>query len=934
MKLRTLTVYQFGRFKEKKIKLPQAPIIMIYGENESGKSTIMAFILSQLFGFPSKKQLGKWNGTSRTDSLGGSLAFTADNGRSYRIERMLGDKETLNFSTETGEPADLNKYMRGINQFLYENVFCFDLDGLRNIDKMNPADMNDLLLGAGMIGSGMLSKLEQTLEKQCADLFKKSGKKPQINRLFAELNNCSAQLREWEKKLDSYQQLQNSVLAGRERLKHLELKKKQAQHEYQLWTSFSAALPLINTYRGLSHELQSMMQDRPFPQNGKECYDDSRKLLLSIKNEISDLDEQIGQLEETRQMVHIDKRWQEQDTALHRLFGGAADDRQNEKERRRIEDEIGREQAVCRRICDLLGREWTPAAIRKASSEITLGDQLKEKIDIWKKLLDDRRDLARDLNAALERQERLEKQLKIINVKHEFTERTVRSNRAVSHPPKSRLLIIGLMILSAVLAVFSSLVIAPIAGLPVLLLGTAAIVCIFFFSFFRFDGQTNSIRAEDDRIFAERTLLEQQFNLAKAEAGRLAEKQKACSQSCEEQEEGIKSWLKEHGYFIDDLTGAMEKVRLVNDAQEHCQNLDVLHAKLQRLNDLHEYFVQETGVLAEKLGIAGADAAYLERCYQKQMEQGQRRDDLEKQIQIYRKQRERYMRRIAALENDQKAWFAKAHAENEQQFYEAAEREEHRHFINKQLETTRMQLLELTGTEKQIKVYMSYLEERKWDGLSEQDFKDRIATCETEIKNVRDRLANDQAQCSVLEKNDSYRDTLDRYHELLAEAGIRAKEWSAYQTALWAIHAAKEQYRKERLPRVLREAADYFCLVTAGRYKKIILRDDGFIVEDSNGFTLAASQLSRGTAEQLYLSLRLALMQVFDGYETLPMIIDDGFVNFDRKRSEMVYTLLKKVSEERQVIVLTCHDNEYLHTHPKAVLRLSNRHEQVSASQN
>ncbi|MCQ2008756.1 AAA family ATPase [Sporolactobacillus sp. STSJ-5] len=932
MKLKTLTVHHFGRFEEKKIELPQAPITMIYGENESGKSTIMAFILSQLFGFPSKKLLEKWNGKNRSGSIGGSLAFTADNGKTYRLERTLDGQEELSFSTENGESADLNEFLHSTNRLLYESVFCFDLDGLRNIDKMNPADMNDLLLGAGMIGSGTLGKLEQKLEKQCADLFKKSGKKPQINRLFAELNNCSAQLREWEKKLDSYQQLQNSVHDGKEQLKQLELKKKKVQHEYQLWTSFSAALPLINTYRALNHERQCMGPEQSFPQNVKEHYDDSCKLLRSLKNEISELDEQLGKLVESGKFIHVDERWKEQEPALQRLFSKAADDQQNEKERHRIEDEIDQQRVAIRRICDLLGAGWTLGVIRKASSEATLGEQLKEKLSIWKKLVDERRDLARDLKAALEKKETLEKQLRTIDVKHAFSERKS-SAKVAAHPLQSRVLIIGLIILSVIFAVFSSIAITPFAGVPVLLLGAIAIGSIFFAPRIH-DGEADRrTYAEDDRLSAERALLEQQLSLAKADVGQLTDQQKACTQSCDVQEDGIKSWLQERGYFVDDLTGVEDKVRLVNTAQELCQKLDVLEAKLQRLIVLHEGFERETGLLAEKMGSAGADANYLEHCCQEQMEQKRRWEDLEKQRQIYKKQRERYVSRITALENDQKALFTETHVDNEKQFYEAVEKEERRKSINKQLETSRMQLLELTGSDEQIEVYVSYVENHKWEGLTEQEFKDRIAAYESELKRVRDQLADDRAQCLVLEKNDSYRDTLDRYHELLTETGIKAKEWSAYQTALWAIREAKEQYREQRLPRVLREAADYFCSVTAGRYKKILLSDDGFIVEDSDGLTLLASQLSRGTAEQLYLSLRLALMRIFSGYETLPMIIDDGFVNFDRKRSETVYTLLNKVAQERQVIVLTCHDSVYLHKHPEAVLNLSDQQERISASQ-
>ncbi|WP_262392963.1 ATP-binding protein [Sporolactobacillus inulinus] len=81
MKLNALTIRRFGRFERKQITLPDTPLVMIYGENESGKSTMMAFIVHQLFGFSGKKPLSNGKGTA--------------------IHKRLADQSLLQETTET-----------------------------------------------------------------------------------------------------------------------------------------------------------------------------------------------------------------------------------------------------------------------------------------------------------------------------------------------------------------------------------------------------------------------------------------------------------------------------------------------------------------------------------------------------------------------------------------------------------------------------------------------------------------------------------------------------------------------------------------------------------------------------------------------------------------------------------------------------------------
>ena len=66
--------------------------------------------------------------------------------------------------------------------------------------------------------------------------------------------------------------------------------------------------------------------------------------------------------------------------------------------------------------------------------------------------------------------------------------------------------------------------------------------------------------------------------------------------------------------------------------------------------------------------------------------------------------------------------------------------------------------------------------------------------------------------------------------------------------------------------------------------------------------------MNNSRAQEICLSLRLALFSSLDPDSILPMILDDTFTDFDENRLEELMELMKQ--DQRQVIVLSCHSRE------------------------
>lgn len=72
-----------------------------------------------------------------------------------------------------------------------------------------------------------------------------------------------------------------------------------------------------------------------------------------------------------------------------------------------------------------------------------------------------------------------------------------------------------------------------------------------------------------------------------------------------------------------------------------------------------------------------------------------------------------------------------------------------------------------------------------------------------------------------------------------------------------------------------------------------------------------AALLSQGTADQLYLAVRLAICQmVLPAEQAAPILLDDALVTFDDKRLAAALDYLAELGAERQILLFTCQSRE------------------------
>ena len=148
----------------------------------------------------------------------------------------------------------------------------------------------------------------------------------------------------------------------------------------------------------------------------------------------------------------------------------------------------------------------------------------------------------------------------------------------------------------------------------------------------------------------------------------------------------------------------------------------------------------------------------------------------------------------------------------------------------------------------------------------------------------------------------------ERLEEKLAR---RRLECDALTAAMDALTQANAQLQERFSPELNRLTGQYMARLTQEKYPAVTLTREleGFVRTADGVLPRAALYLSRGTADQLYLALRLAVCQLCLP-EKPPILLDDALASFDDSRLEAALELLWELSGEQQLLLFTCQKRE------------------------
>ncbi len=964
MKIVELHIYGYGKLENVTIHINNHQVL--YGQNEAGKTTLMSFIHSMLFGFPTKQQSISRYEPKNHSKYGGKLVMELEGSDGEVIvERVKGKATgdvTVMFHDGRIEGEEyLTTLLNGMDRLTFENIFSFNLNGLQDIHRIREEDLNRFLFSAGSTGADTLLALEDTWEKEQSQLFKKSGKKPEINQLIHELRVEEKALKVAKDKNQEYKPLQDDkqrIIAENKQLEgNLEkLEENLIQHKelVQAWD-------LYQEYYVLKEKLERLKEYESFPSNGLNRY----KTLIERRNNcqlgLETLQKKHQSLKEkcnafTPNSLIVDKystleslvsnyshvvSWQERLADISRRLSHTEEQindsiRELDLSIKSYEDIISidtsmvKSEEVKTLLDQRLQLEHQVEQVRKSEKiEIVKLQKLEEKCSgVERELLEEG-----EFQSLVKKKKQLEEQQK----KSEKIEWLTNQIRILEGQKSSSSLIPVLFFtLSISVGVWGMLQrdwFLSIIGC------VTAILSIFQFLRNRQNKNHSLIQslrqevasiqsdfvdeAEREREFVHiENTFEEQVRLReewKHWIVKIEEANEICGEISKERE-SLDSSLNQSSFKIIQVLNSLnlprnlhwtmldEAYRKIKDLIKKCEQYKQLHNEKVFFEEKLEEFQADCKLLVESVDVTYTSISetvirikdILYKHKENQLAYSQyvvELSEVEETIQQNTTNLNSILRDIKNLKEsvevvDDEAFlsYGKAH----EQYVTVKDRVL---LLYQQLGERILFLGEKYEEKSEIQLQLHQLQQ------SLQEYKNKL-------KNNQEHLAEIQYKMDRLEEGTEYTKQLYRYYEKKEELNALAKRWATFAIAQKSLQKTIEHYKRDRLPTVIKNAEYYFSILTRERYTSIFVYEENEIqVRDKNGQLFKSNELSQGTKEQLYLSFRLALVRFMKKRFPLPIIIDDGLVNFDIERATSFIQLLETEFKDQQFLFFTCHEH-------------------------
>lgn len=891
MKIKELGIYGYGKWHDFTLQLSENLTVFL-GNNEAGKSTLIAFIESILFGFPRRNELINRYEPISGERYGGYLILeTAEYGE-VKIERTRGKlvtgqlKITDNGGTTYPE-SFLNNLLNQFDRNLYHQIYGITLTDLEDFKQLSPEKIHEYFTSLGATGSKQAMQKIESLEKAAADLFKYRGRKPEINVQLKKMEETDQKIQKLKANYADYQSKKKEIYeielkltdlsADLDELSQLKDQLPRLRQQAELVKQISAGQEALLSYQDLKVTSEMVYQFR------------------KIKDQLAEIDESLNelrlQLDEKGQLIHLPQEYLNSDfktkyelSQQHINALKASLDKLSW-----YLEEMSKKTEEFHDIAQLISfdSDIDQAALPELFDEeqLDIFDQWKtDDIQLSQKIDDE----SRELDYLHERDIEMSAQLERLSENIEEDE----EERVDSFPVQTwHYVLFGFLVLGFL---FYSLYTGRTWGQLLGMLLTVLWVIIFAKNF-----------AKQQKNQAYWSVQNEISQLKEALKRNMSERRKLAAKLMETKT----AYFRIHTQYVllkkDHQWKADIKLYQARDYQSKLIHLKKIQS---------EWLTFDKKVAQERKAIKDwlekysfvpfniDNEAFPEKQatdYLKELEKvdlqmsGQKPilsaiDDIHQRIEAYQADQSRLHDAIQEL-------IAMAEVSDEEELQKAFEKLTEKSELEKQLNWQENQL-ELSEEEVKIAQNLPEYENKLNQSIIEKEMhKNDLHKKLTELSAKRLQLAQDG----------TYEQALNDFEMEKAQMTELMDRWISIQLAIDILKLDMKAALDSRYPKLQETVIRFFEHLTNGQYIKVNYQNDQWFVmrEDQQVFGIEA--LSRGTVEPLYLSFRLAFALINADLFKLPLIVDDAFVNFDQNRRQSAIDLLKELSKEIQILYFT-----------------------------
>lgn len=969
LEIKRVHISGFGPWVDYSIDFSEHSFVAIYGENESGKSTLQRFILFMLFGLPPKAR--QFYYPKMSSKMGGRLVLDDDHLGEIIIERFdhvnQGKAKCYDQHGNIYDELWLTKQLKGMTEETVRAIFSFSAIDLLAFKQMKANDLDELLLSVGLTGSHRVYEVEKKLSNVLGELFKPYGKVPLLNQQLQLLEQLDEESRKLFSQVQTYQTYQEKSDMLQHEVAILEKKLETCRSELAWIERKQYALPLIEEERHIAQQLNEFPKHIEFPEDGIDRLQNIKDKLVPLKSELaivqSSMEEKKQKLQEIQalqlsiQFIEEAKEWLKKKEQLIKEEQKLASYQESKQQLVMIyqakiaELDLNIDDATIKQLRLPFHKEKHWLELRKRYEQLKFEhDQNQQDLQLLEKQKQILWSQMEDLKAALLDDDTVQELQKQIEDYQEFKLAEVLKKQAkqkqtdwqkARHTQHKRVLMmtVSQLLLAVILTIMAYLFEYQwgyIVACFMLVLGVGQ-----WFWHRQSVVQTERLFTTD--IFQperSQSLTEQEIRHIKQKLEKDVQTRQKLA-TLESESHALESKLVSHREKNWQLQHREEKlneeiyqemntypflkqmsVTHWSDLYHHIQELvqlrqqlDSLHEKIKQLREFKQQFHQQLQqFMAHKLGNEIDRDISIETCFEtlaviiaEQTKLIQQEEQLKTQMIQEQEKATSLLEMIQVYEQEISALFSIAEVDTEEAYYQKAKVYQLKQTLDQQYQSITRQLTSLFSESELEKLSQERLIKQELT-LAYEQTKQKIKDMEQALADQRQALADVKAMITSLESSEAYSDKLHEIEIERAEGQRLAKKWAVYKVAQEILNKTKRQYRKKYLTKIMDKTSYFFRLITDGQYKEVLppTENRGFQLLSHDDVLFDVNELSQGTVDQLYISLRLAVSQVMNEQNRFPLLIDDAFVHSDMARMKRIIKILSKLSEQQQVILWTC----------------------------
>ena len=1010
MRIESLYIDGFGHFAQHTFGPFKAPITIFEGENEAGKTTLLAFIRTILFGFPSRGRDEHYP-PFKGGRHGGHIVVVDENGTRYTVERYAGVRGgNLSVKDESGTSygdAELKQLVGHSSKELFENVFAFGLDELQQMNSLDNEEVQGRIYSAGL-GVTDLPGVERKIETDREKIYRLGGnlgRNQSISEVLSELEEVETKLAVHHQDAPRYAELTNRIVQLAGDIAGLEDARSEINRALDHQRNIRTVRDDLVETGILEAKLSALPVSPNFPQDGVAR-------LETVLDQVAKSEEASRQAADTVEKL---KEVLSHPMSGEDLLQDAADIRKATSEKSRLDaavkdlperiGEANQQTSEVDRLLRELGPGWDSDRLEAIDISLPARDEVNQEKELAARLRQavtsrqgERESAEKESASADEAAKQAAAEIEQAGPCEEdeaaLTTRRgtisaarqglVRLSEArqlrASLPPSGSSEASGL----GKLPLFTAALLFTILGIGSAIwgfIGNGGVAAVVLAALgigigiglgilaFR-GGRSQGISSQPGDMVSQIATIEQELSVAQTmlgldsldfaaleiageelevitrkwteiqglqrihqDAGQESDRRKqdlerateAFANSEEDRAAAQDTWVKwlRERDLVETMSsdGVLELFSRVEAARSSFSNQ---RDRQQRVSAIEHGIEEISGLvvpLATKHGVSidfeqstTITPAIDELSHRLEEAQGElrRREAEQASLADAEERLEQETRRSQKAGDDLKELLLLADTNDIEEFRRfGAAHDEYQDYQNK-LEGHKTTIIRVFGPEADQQALRAEIGDRSPIALEESVREIQQSLEEAELK--RDGLREESVlagnELAELSTSDEASDLMAKRETLVEELRELGSEWSKYSLALMMLRKARNHHEEERQPQVIQTASEFFKSVTGDRYRGLRspVGKSEIIAVTAAGEERQASQLSRGTREQMYLSLRFGLVREFSLHTTsLPVIVDDALVNSDPRRASAAAEGFARLVDTNQVLVFTCH---------------------------